>query len=167
MSASMSFLLALVTALCWGIAPLVGKLGLQRTDPLTGLALRSFVVSGCVLVLLLLTGHFQGLRQLTPRACLFLGLEGLLAALVGHFAYYYALKSDELAHVVPVVFAVVPAVAFVGGVLFLGEKVSGWKVAGLALVLAGIAVLRLAPAEKRPAPPAARQEAPAPVAEEH
>ncbi len=82
------FGLALATAFCWGVAPLCGKAGLQKTDPLTGLALRNFVVSGVVLVVLLLSGRLHALSGLTARGATFLALEGLLASFVGHFAYY-------------------------------------------------------------------------------
>ena len=143
MRSSLPYVLALFTALCWGIAPLLGKAGLQRVDPLTGVALRTFAISGGVLLLLAVTGNLDGFRPLTPRATLFLALDGLLAGLVGQFAYYAALKYGDASRVVPVASAF-PAVAFLGGVLFFAERVTPLKTLGVLLILAGILVMRLA-----------------------
>jgi transporter family protein len=150
MPKSAALLLALLTALCWGLAPLLGKAGLQKTDPLTGLALRTFTVSGILLIILALTGHFQGLRELTPRGAVFLALEGVLASLIGHFAYYFALKYGAASQVVPLA-SCFPAVAFIGAVLFLHEKVTLPKVSGLGLIVLGALLLALFKEEKPPA----------------
>jgi transporter family protein len=161
MPKSAALLLALLTAFCWGLAPLLGKAGLQKADPLTGLALRTFTISGILLLILALTGHFQGFRELTPRAAVFLALEGVLASLIGHFAYYYALKYGTASQVVPLV-SCFPAVAFIGAVLFLNERITLPKVSGLGLIVLGVLVLVLFKEEKLPA--TAKQEA---VQEDH
>lgn len=39
-----AFTFALLTMVFWGFAPVFAKIGLIKTDPFTGLALRTFVV---------------------------------------------------------------------------------------------------------------------------
>ncbi|NCO38668.1 MAG: hypothetical protein GW892_08175, partial [Armatimonadetes bacterium] len=54
--------------------------------------MRSFTVSVALLVLLFATGCHRHLLHLPAHDARLLMAEGLVAALLGHFAYYYALK---------------------------------------------------------------------------
>ncbi len=58
-----ALLYALAAALCWGIAPVFGKLGLSRVDPVIGLAARTLVAGGLVCGWLLTSGRLQQLRE--------------------------------------------------------------------------------------------------------
>jgi len=141
MPKSLPYVLALVTALCWGVAPLLGKLGLQKTDAFTGLCVRSFAVSALLLVALFTSGHHRHLSELTLRGTAYLVGEGILASLIGHFAYYLALKYGEASRVVPLASSF-PLFALAGAALFLAEKLTPAKLGGVALIVVGALLCR-------------------------
>lgn len=136
-----SFTFALLTMVFWGLAPVLAKIGLVKTDPFTGLALRTFVISGIILLSGILTGKLGGLAQLDFRSAAFLAGEGIFASLLGHLAYYHALKLGEASRIVPVV-AAFPLVTVAVGLLFLGEKLSWYKLVGASLIIAGILLIK-------------------------
>lgn len=136
-----AFTFALLTMIFWGLAPVFAKIGLIRTDPFTGLALRTFVVSGIILLYGILTGKLGGLAQLDFRSAVFLAGEGIFASLLGHYAYYYALKLGEVSRITPIVSAF-PLVAVAAGLLFFGERISWQKITGALLILGGIMLLK-------------------------
>lgn len=131
-----------VTALLWGLAPFVEKLGLAKVEPVTAVALRSFTVSLALLAFLGFSGRLAGLTQVDPRSFLFLAAGGVLAGLLGQATYFQALKQGEPSAVVPVAGAY-PLVTVVLAVLFLGERVTLLKVLGAALVVGGVVLIKL------------------------
>ena len=138
---SAPYAFAFLTAVCWGVAPLLGKAGLHKTDPLTGLCVRSFTVSAVLLVLLFATGCHRHLVHLPAHDARLLMAEGLVAALLGHFAYYYALKYGVASRVVPIA-ACFPLFALAGGMLFFAERLTVVRLCGTALIIAGVVLLK-------------------------
>lgn len=136
------FLLALITMFFWGTAPVFGKLGLAKINPFIALAFRSFVISAILLVIILIRGDIKQLAMLDLKSATFIGLEGIFASLLGHFAYYYALKLGETSRVVPVASAF-PVITLIISLIFLAEKITVAKGAGIALVIAGLFLLRM------------------------
>lgn len=57
-----SFIFAFLTALCWGAAPILGKMGLAKLPPFLALSLRSFTISIILLAAGLLSGSFKNLQ---------------------------------------------------------------------------------------------------------
>lgn len=51
-----TLLFATLAMLLWGIVPIFGKLGLVELSPFAGLAIRSFIISGLLLVYGILNG---------------------------------------------------------------------------------------------------------------
>jgi bacterial/archaeal transporter family protein len=137
---SNSMVFAFVAMLLWGLAPLLGKLGLGGLEPLAALTIRSGVITVILVAFVLATGKGGAVMSAQPRDVLFICLEGLCAALLGQLAYYYALKYGELSKVTPVV-AAFPLVAFLLGLIVLGEKLTWAKGAGALFVAVGIALL--------------------------
>jgi len=136
-----TFTFALLTMVFWGLAPVFAKIGLIKTDPFIGLALRTFVVSGIILLYGVLTGKFGGLAQIDFRSAAFLAGEGIFASLLGHLAYYHALKLGEVSRITPIISAF-PLVAVAVGLLFFGERISWQKITGALLILCGIILLK-------------------------
>ncbi len=64
-------------------------------SPMLGLAIRSFIISIIMLVLVFSTGAYREFGTITLKGLSFIALEGICASLIGHFAYYYALKLGE------------------------------------------------------------------------
>ncbi len=136
------YLLAIVTLIFWGIAPIFGKIGLLKINPLAGLAIRSFVISFILLILIFSTGTYKELGVINLKGFSFIALEGIFASLIGHFAYYYALKLGEASKIVPITSAF-PVLTVIIAVILLGEKMTVYKGAGIALIIAGIYLIRL------------------------
>lgn len=132
---------ALITAALFGVAPILARLGLAKVDPGLGLVVRTFAVATALLVWLLASGRLTDLASMDTRSFMFLAGEGVLASLLGHLAYFYALRAGEASQVVPVVSAF-PVVAFILGVTVLGETATPGRWIGAALVVAGVVLLR-------------------------
>ena len=135
------YLLALITLFFWGAAPIFGKIGLSKLSPYVALAIRSFIIAIIMLIILLARGDIRELAKVDLKSVAFIGLEGIFASLIGHFAYYYALKSGEVSKAVPITSAF-PIITLLIAVVFLSEKITIFKGSGILLIVAGIILLR-------------------------
>ncbi|MGI6307536.1 MAG: EamA family transporter [Dethiobacteria bacterium] len=136
-----AYVFALIGLIFWGIAPIFGKIGLVEVAPGLALFIRSSIITAILLVWLLVSGQAPCLAGVAPRSWLFIGLEGICAALLGHLAYYYALKWGEVSLVSPVI-AAFPVVTVLLAFLLLGEKFTPGKLVGTLLIVLGIIVLK-------------------------
>jgi transporter family protein len=137
---SNSMFFAVLAMMLWGVAPLFAKMGLGNLEPIVALTLRSCIITLVLVVAVAVTGKISAVTTAQPREIIFIGLEGLSAALLGQLAYYYALKHGEVSQITPVV-AAFPLVAFFLGLIFLGEKVTMGKILGAVLIVAGIVLV--------------------------
>jgi bacterial/archaeal transporter family protein len=134
-------LLALVTAAAWGIGGYFEKKGLQAShlSPQVGAALRSlvaFAVLGIVAA--------PAVRELStapPRALLAIVVGGgLVAGGLGVYCFYAALRLAPIQVVMPIAFTA-PLFGALAAVALAGEPIS-WRTAlGMALTVAGIALI--------------------------
>lgn len=137
-----TFLFALLGMLFWGIAPIFGKIGLTQVNPNIALTMRSVIITTILLAWLLLTGQVGSLAAATPKSWLFIGLEGICASLLGHLAYYYALKFGEVSQINPIMSGF-PIITVVLATLLLGEKLTLPKIAGAMLIVLGVSIIKL------------------------
>lgn len=128
---------AIAGAICWGAAPIFSKMGLVRLDPALALSVRSFAVSLALAAYLTASGGWSGFTLLPAKSAFLVVIEGILAALLGQFFYYQAIKHWEVSKVSPIM-AVFPALTVALAFAFLGEKMTIQKVAGTALIMAGV-----------------------------
>ncbi|KXG76550.1 hypothetical protein AN618_15810 [Fervidicola ferrireducens] len=135
-----SFIFAFLTALCWGAAPILGKMGLTKLPPFLALSLRSFTISIILLAAGLLSGSFKNF-QVDARSFIFIAAEGIMASLLGQLTYYYALKYSEASKVVPVSSSF-PLFTLILAFLFLHENITLKKIFGTLLVILGIILIR-------------------------
>ncbi|MBU0549809.1 MAG: EamA family transporter [Candidatus Omnitrophica bacterium] len=137
-----AFIWALLAASIWGIVPLLEKLGLAKVEPLVGVFYRSLGV----VVGLLLLGAFmlkpQQIKAIDLRSAGFLILGGFLASILAQICFYNSLKIGEVSRVVPISGSY-PLIAFMLGMLILGESVSLIKAAGALLIVLGIWALKM------------------------
>jgi transporter family protein len=133
---------ALLAAFFFGLAPIFGKLGLDGVNPVLALCIRSFVMTGIMLVWLLINTDINPITNVSPKAWGLIALEGICAALVGQLFYYIALKSGDPSIVVPLI-ATFPLFTFIIATIFLGDKITITKVGGLAFILMGIFMIRI------------------------
>lgn len=133
---------AILAALIWGVAPIVEKLGLAEISPLPGVFLRSMCVFvGGLVIAVFSPGVFKALAGYSMRSMILIGVGAICASIIGSIFFYHALKTGEASRVVPIG-ASFPLVSFILGVIFLHEGVTAAKVAGMALVIAGIYLLK-------------------------
>jgi transporter family protein len=131
------YILALLAALCWGVAPIFEKWSLLRASPLTVLTVRSLVVSATLIVVCLLTGQLQDIRRVDAPLFQLIAIGGILGSLAGLYIYFWALKQDLASTIVPVAGSY-PLIAVVLGILFLGEPLSFQRLLGASLVVVGV-----------------------------
>ncbi|MBD3296619.1 MAG: EamA family transporter [Candidatus Omnitrophica bacterium] len=133
---------ALLTACIWGLVPVLEKTGLSQIKPFQGLFFRSLgIVLGLALLGLFIVKPAE-IRAVPVRSALILVLSGFMASFLAQIAFYHALKVGEVSRVVPVAGSF-PMIAFLLGVVFLGETFTLVKAAGMALVIGGIWLLKL------------------------
>ncbi|NIS62689.1 MAG: EamA family transporter [Proteobacteria bacterium] len=135
------FILALATMICWGIAPLFGKAALLRIDPWVGLVMRSFMISLILLVWGIVSGHIHELFQVEFSTLSLICAEGVLASLLGHLAYFYAIKYGMISRVIPITSAF-PLIALLGGLFLFSERISWDRLVGTIMIIAGIIIIR-------------------------
>jgi Predicted membrane protein len=134
------FLLAIFGMICWGIAPVFGKLGLLKTDPLAGLALRTYLSTALLTFWMVFSGKLYQIREIPIKSWLYIGIEGILATLVGDFAYYAALKYGDVSFVT-LVMASSPLVSMLMSVIILNEQITLTKFIGAIFILAGLLLI--------------------------
>lgn len=133
-------LFALLTMLCWGFAPIFARMGLSKMEILTALVFRNTFISIMLIGAFLFTGQAKTFFTANPKAIGLIIIEAALAGLIGQYFYYKAVKTWEVSKVVPIVGAY-PLVSFLVAFLFLSEKITLLKTAGIIFVVAGIALL--------------------------
>jgi len=134
------YLFAFLAMVLWGLAPIFGKIGLTKVSPLIGLYIRTFVVATILLVYGVLSGQIKNLTCVSRTDILYLAGEAIFASLLGHLAYFFALKYGAASRMVPFI-AAYPLITFFVGISFLGEKLTLAKSAGVGLVVLGLLFL--------------------------
>jgi bacterial/archaeal transporter family protein len=126
---------ALLSALFAGLVAIFGKVGVRGVDSTLATAARAVIMALALVILVLTRSSDNQLRQIAPRAWLFITLAGLAGA-ASWLCYFRALQLGDAARVAPIDrLSVLVAVSF--GALFLGEKLTGGVVVGAGLILAG------------------------------
>ena len=133
----MVILLLIVTALLWGTTPIIEKIGLARVDPLVGVTIRSSIVTGGLFILMCLLGKGKALMEVDGKGFLIFGASGVMAGLLGMWTYYIVLKMEPTSKIVPIA-ACYPLVTALLSILILHEGMTIQRVAGTALIVAGI-----------------------------
>ena len=137
-----AFLWALLTALIWGIVPLMEKVGLSGSiAPTTGVMARSLGVVVGFVAIALLWSPWGALQSLSWKAWLLLAGGGFLASFVGQLAFYHALKAGAISQVTPVAGAY-PLVAALLGWIVLREPLTLTRLLGVVCVVIGVLLLR-------------------------
>lgn len=133
----MVILLLIVTALLWGATPILEKIGLAKVDPLIGVTIRSAIVTAGLSILTFLLGKGRALIEVDGKGFLIFGASGIMAGILGMWTYYIALKMEATSKIVPIA-ACYPLVTALLSFLILKEGVTLSRVAGTALIVSGI-----------------------------
>ena|SRR5688572_7115505 len=144
------YVYAVIAGLCWGVGEVFTRavLHTREVTPLAAIALRSTFALPVLWIVWAVSraSAAPGSPSLLERASLATQLKlalgsGLLAGAGGMAFFYLALAGAEVSRVKPIAFGLAPATAVVVGWLALGEPLSPAKLAGLALILIGIALI--------------------------
>lgn len=138
---------ALLAAVFAAATALFAKGGVAGVDPDLATLLRTIVVVLVLAPLLAMTGKLSLPRLPTP-ALAFLALSGLATG-ASWICYFRALSLGPVSQVAPVdKLSVVLTALF--GVIFLGETLSPWGWAGIALIVVGVLLLLIPAAAMGP-----------------
>ena len=132
----MVVILSLFGMICWGIAPVFAKAALNDIDPVAGLSLRTIFAASVVSGWVLISGNFTSLNKIPASTWWLIGIEALLATLVGDLAYYAALKKGDVS-LVTIIMSSSPLVTIICSALFLGEHITLSHIIGAGLILIG------------------------------
>lgn len=130
---------ALLSALIWGSAPVLFKLGLKgEISPLVGILIHNLTATIFALigVVVLKENVFNyPIKELSMVA-----LGGFVSGFLGLLVYYKAIKVGEVSIVAPVA-ASSPLFSALLASVILGESLTLTKIVGSLLIIIGIAVL--------------------------
>lgn len=139
---NLSFVLALITAFLWGLAPVLEKMGLKGSlNPLAGVVIRSLAVSVVAFLSLLFLKRLPELLHGNFRDLAFIIVGGLMAGFFAQWSFYGALKYGQASKVIPVV-VIYPLVTLFFSVLFLHEALTWQKIVGILLVIFGVMLVK-------------------------
>jgi transporter family protein len=136
----MVFLLALFGMVCWGIAPIFAKVGLSNTSPLPGLAIRTIFAASLVSSWVVCSGTLSQLKSISVNTWILIGIEAILATLVGDLAYYAAIKKGDVSFVT-IIMSSSPLITILCSVVFLGEQITFLRIVGSCLIVLGIVLI--------------------------
>lgn len=134
-------LLALMTAIAWGVGGYFEKQGLHQggLSPQMGITIRTAVA--LVILALVSFPQWKALPQAGPKALLFMILGGgVLAGAVGMLCFYAAIKGAPLVRVMPIAFTS-PLFGGLMGIMLAGEPLTAKTTLGMVLTIGGIALL--------------------------
>jgi len=136
-------LLALLTAIAWGVGGYFEKKGLHLGNlaPEMGITIRTAVA--LVILGAVSFPQWKTIPQAGSKALLYMVIGGgVVAGAVGMLAYYAAIKGAPLTKVMPIAFTS-PLFGALMGMIFGGEPLTFKSVAGLVLTVAGIILLTI------------------------
>jgi transporter family protein len=136
-------LLALVTAMAWGVGGYFEKKGLHlgHLSPQVGITIRTAVA--LVVLSAVSAPQWGSVLHAGPKALLSLVIGGgMVAGSLGMLCFYAAIKGAPLGQVMPIGFTS-PLFGVLMGVLYGGEPLTFKTLVGMALTIGGIVVLTI------------------------
>lgn len=137
-------LLILLSTFNWAIYSVVGRgtlRGLGAARATTGAMVAGFAMLAAPFAL---TGAWRGLAHLSWTGWLAVGFLGICCSGLGYLFWYAALDTMEASRVAALLY-LEPLITLGAGVALLGEHVAATTIAGGGLLLAGVALVQLAP----------------------
>jgi uncharacterized membrane protein len=133
---------AVLTALCWGLGAFLEKRGVKvgQLSPVTGTLIRTAV---SLLFLLIISFPLWGqVKSAGVRSISLIAVGGgVMAGGLGIMFLYTALKAGSLSTVTAIAFCLTPVIGAALGIIALREKLAWQQGAGIALCIAGAALV--------------------------
>ncbi len=129
---------AILSALVWGTAPLIFKLGLKGTVPsIVGIFFHNLTAATVAFLSILLVRESF---NYPVKDIALISFGGLVSGFLGLLLYYQAIKYGQVSVVAPIV-ASSPLWSSLLAFLILGENFSVYKLIGTVLVVVGVILL--------------------------
>ena len=132
---------SLLAAVFAAATAILAKVGVRDTPSDLATLVRTLVVVAFAGLIVIATGQWRGVGELSPRTWLFLGLSGLATG-ASWLCYFRALKLGDAARVAPLDKLSVVLVAVLG-TAFLGEQLSLKNWLGVAMIAGGAVLVAL------------------------
>ncbi len=107
---------------------------------MAALVLRTLMAAGMVTAWIGISGSLDQVKQIPFNSWILLGIEAILATLIGDLAYYAAIKRGEVS-VVTVIMASSPLITMICAIIFLGEQITTFRVIGATFIILGIILI--------------------------
>ncbi|MDR3564984.1 MAG: EamA family transporter [Negativicutes bacterium] len=133
---------AFLGMVCWGLAPLFGKLGLNGVNPTAALSLRTLIAATFVTSWVIGTRGYSEVWNIPLLLWVFIAIEAILATLLGDLAYFFALKYGNV-NVVTLIMACAPLVTMLANYLFLGDVATWRQLFGALMITFGLLLVCL------------------------
>ncbi len=130
---------ALLSAFFAALTAIFAKVGVENVNADLATFIRTIVILLALGGILIALGEFQGIRSISGRTYLFLGLSGLATG-ASWACYFRALQVGNASQVAPIDKLSIVIVAMFG-VAFLGERLSAINWLGILLIAAGAALV--------------------------
>lgn len=128
---------AFLSMLCWGVTPLLVKVGLKDISPHVGLAIGSAVTTIILFGWMTADGGLSKLGQISSPALTFLIIEAIIASFLGDLCYFIAIKNGQVSTVATIL-SCSPLVTVILCAVFLNETLTITKMIGAVMVVVGI-----------------------------
>lgn len=130
---------AVLSAVFASLTAILGKIGIRGVESNLGTAIRTMVVLVMAWLIVFGLKRHAGIRQISRRSWVFIGLSGLTTGL-SWLCYYRALQDGQAGIVVPIDKLSILVTVFFAGVI-LKEKLQMRETAGLILIVIGTLTL--------------------------
>lgn len=130
---------AFLTAIFTSLATILGKIGIENTNPNFATMLRTIVILIIIWVVILIKKEYKDIKKITKKNMIFIALSGISTAISWLF-YFKALKEGEASVVFPIE-KLSAAVAILISIMFLKEKLNKKGVIGFIMIIIGTMLL--------------------------
>ena len=144
-------LAAITSAVSWGAATILIKVGMRNKNPVTVNIFRLYVVSIIFAAIFLINGTFSIITSLPAKLLLVAFVSAQFGFVIGDYFYFHALNLLGVSRTVPIT-STYPLWAILWAFLFLGRNVTPQIVIGAFLVVAAIIIVRRAEEEEHADP---------------
>lgn len=140
----MAKLFAFFGMICWGIAPIFGKIGLKNIDSVTALIIRTLIAGSMVSAWVFLVPVSNNIDKVSTRILFFIAAEAILATLIGDLSYFVAIRRGNI-NDVTLIMSCSPLITMVLSYFFLSEKVNSHHIFGGVLIISGLILIGIEP----------------------
>ena len=130
---------AFLTAIFTSLATILGKIGIENTNPNFATMLRTIEIHIIIWEVILIKKEYKDKKKITKKNMIFIALSGISTAISWLF-YFKALKEGEASVVFPIE-KLSAAVAILISIMFLKEKLNKKGVIGFIMIIIGTMLL--------------------------